>query len=464
MTKDLTKGSPFRLILEFALPVLAGMLFQQMYNMVDTMIVGRYLGVNALAGVGATGPINFLVLGFCMGICAGFAIPVAQQFGAQDEKKLRAYVANGVMIAAVFAMVITVATVTLCRPILKAMHTPADCYEEAYRYIVVIFSGIPFTIFYNMQAGYLRSLGDSRTPLFFLIFSSFLNVALDIFCIRVLRLGVMGASLATILSQAVSGLLCFVWILKKVPILHIPRGGWKLERGKAKDLCVQGVPMGLQYSITGIGSVILQTAINSLGAVAVAAATAANRALGFLGSPFDALGSTMATYGAQNVGASRYDRLNRGVFTASAIGWGYSLLAMCAAFFIGDEVARLFVGANGSATLIEYAQRYMIISTLFYPFLTLVNVMRFAVQGMGFSGIAIIAGVLEMIARAGVGLFAVPALGFWGVCMGGPFAWLMAGTFLVWAYFHCRRVLMSGQVVHHRYDVSEEIAQRLSQE
>ena len=466
MTRDLTKGSPLRLIIEFALPVLAGMLFQHMYNLVDNVSGGRYLGVPALAGGGATGPINFLVLGFCMGVCAGFAIPVAQQFGAQDERKLQAYVANGVMIAGAFTAVITAATVVLCRPILTAMHTPADCYEEAYRYIVVIFVGIPFTMVYNMEAGYLRSLGDSKTPLFFLVFSSFLNIALDIFFIRVVQLGVMGASLATILSQAVSGAMCFLWIMKRVPALHIPREAWRFDGTMARELCTQGVPMGLQYSITAIGSVILQTAINSLGAVVVAAVTAASRALGFLACPFDALGSTMATYGAQNVGASRYDRLNRGLFTACVIGFGYTFAAVAIAFLWGDALTMLFVGDNGGAQLIEYARMYMIINTLAYPFLTLVNAVRFAIQGMGFSGIAVIAGVLEMIARALVGVLLVPRFGFIGAALGGPLAWVFAGTFLVWAYFRCRRALMSGQVQHHLYvyDLEEEIAQRLSQE
>jgi putative MATE family efflux protein len=463
MTKDLTQGSPAKLILEFALPLLAGMLFQQFYNLVDTMIVGRFLGVTALAGVGATGSINFLVLGFCMGICSGFAIPVAQQFGAKDEEKLRAYVANGAIVSSLFALVITVLTVVFCRPILTAMHTPADCYEEAYAYIVVIFAGIPFIFLYNMLSGYIRSLGDSKTPLYFLILSSFLNIALDLTFILVFHWGVLGASLATVISQAVSGILCFFWIIKKFPILHIRRDQWKLQTELIKNLCAYGVPMGLQYSITAIGSVILQIAVNSLGSMAVAAATAGGKVLGFLACPFDALGSTMATYGAQNVGANRYDRLNRGIYTASAIGFVYTLLALGIAYGFGRNFAGLFVSGEGGAELIELAWKYMLVNVLFYPALTLVNVVRFTIQGMGFSMFAVIAGVMEMIARSLVGFLLVPIWGFLGASLGGPLAWVLADVFLIPAYYRCRRVLMSG-IVHHQYSEMDEIAERLAQE
>ena len=254
MTKDLTKGSPVRLILGFAIPLLAGMLFQQLYSFVDTMIVGRFLGVTALAGVGATGSINFLVLGFCMGICSGFAIPVAQRFGAHEESRMREFVANGAWLAIGFSVVITVFTVVYCRDILTLMNTPKDCFEEAYRYIVVIFAGIPCTFLYNLLSGYLRSLGDSKTPLFFLILSSVLNVALDLLLILVFHMGVLGASLATVISQGVSGLLCLLWIAVRFPILHITREEWRVRGKRMTELCAYGVPMGLQYSITAIGS------------------------------------------------------------------------------------------------------------------------------------------------------------------------------------------------------------------
>ena len=447
MTKDLTKGSPVRLILGFAIPLLAGMLFQQLYSFVDTMIVGRFLGVTALAGVGATGSINFLVLGFCMGICSGFAIPVAQRFGAHEESRMREFVANGAWLAIGFSVVITVFTVVYCRDILTLMNTPKDCFEEAYRYIVVIFTGIPCTFLYNLLSGYLRSLGDSKTPLFFLILSSVLNVALDLLLILVFHMGVLGASLATVISQGVSGLLCLLWIAVRFPILHITREEWRVQGKRMTELCAYGVPMGLQYSITAIGSVILQVAVNSLGSVAVAAATAGSKVLSFLACPFDALGSTMATYGAQNVGASRYDRLNRGVFAASMMGFAYSVLAFAVTWFFGTELVSLFVSGEGGAELIELAQQYMLVVVLFYPLLTLVNVVRFMIQGMGFSAFAILAGVMEMFARGACGIWLVPLWGFFGASLGGPLAWVFADAFLIPAYFKCRRTLMSR--AHH---------------
>ena len=441
MTKDMTSGSPVRLIIGFAVPMLAGMLFQQLYNFVDTMIVGRFLGVEALAGVGATGSINFLVLGFCMGVCAGFSIPVAQCFGAKDEARMHEYEANGIYLSTVFAVVITAVTVLLCRDILAVMDTPQDCFEQAYDYISVIFAGIPFMIIYNLTSGYLRSLGDSRTPLVFLILSSVLNVVLDLVLILVFHMGVKGASLATVISQAISGLLCLVWIIWKVPALHIKGAQWQMQKRRMQVLCSCGIPMGLQYSITAIGSVILQTAVNSLGSLAVAAMTASFKVQSFLACPFDALGSTMATYGAQNVGAGRYKRLGKGVVSASLIGFAYSCAALVLAWFAGDNLVQLFVSGDAEE-LIRMAHEFMIVQVAFYPLLTLVNVVRFMIQGMGFSSFAVIAGALEMVARAVAGIFLVPAFGFVGVMLGSPLAWVLADAFLIPAYFSCKKTLI----------------------
>ena len=446
MAKDMTSGSPVRLILGFALPMLAGMLFQQLYNFADTMIVGRFLGVEALAGVGATGSINFLVLGFCMGVCAGCAIPVAQCFGAKNEARMHEFEANGIYLSAAFAVVLTTATVLLCRNILTAMGTPQDCFDEAYDYISVIFAGIPFMMLYNLTSGYLRSLGDSRTPLVFLLISSVLNIALDLILILVFHMGVKGASLATVISQAISGILCLLWIMWKVPALHIKGAQWRVNARRISTLCSCGIPMGLQYSITAIGSVILQTAVNSLGSLAVAAMTSSFKVQNFLACPIDALGSTMATYGAQNVGAGRYERLGKGVVSASLIGFVYSGAAFVLAFFFGDNFVQFFVSGGGEE-LIYMAHSFMNVQVAFYPLLTLVNVVRFLIQGMGFSSFAVIAGALEMVARAFTGIFLVPAFGFTGVMLGSPLAWILADVFLIPAYVHCKKSLLGK--AHH---------------
>ena len=443
MTKDMTKGSPAWLIFGFAVPMLAGMLFQQLYNLVDTMIVGRFLGVNALAGVGATGSINFLVLGFCMGICSGFSIPVAQRFGAKEEGEMRVYAVNSVYLAMGIAAIMAAVTVVFCRGILTAMGTPAECFEEAYSYIVVIFGGIPFMVLYNLLSGFLRSLGDSRTPLFFLVLSSVLNVVLDLVFILVFHLGVMGAALATVISQAVSGILCLLFIARRVPILHAHDMELRIRGEKMLTLCGYGVPMGMQYSVTAVGSVILQTAINSLGAAAVASVTAAGRVMGFFSCPLDALGSTMATYAAQNIGAHRYDRLNRGLFASSAMGFAYSALSFVVALFFGPALMGLFITGDGGAQIIRMGHDFMMVNLVFYPLLTLVNTVRFTIQGMGFSVLAIFAGAMEMVARGVAGIALVPALGFFGAALGSPLAWILADIFLIPAYFFCRKTLLS---------------------
>ena len=459
MTKDLTKGKPLSLILRFALPLLCGMLFQQLYNVVDTMIVGRLLGVNALAGVGATGSINFLVLGFTMGVCAGFVIPVAQRFGAGDYRRMREYIAGGVWLSAGMAAAMTLLTVVFCRAILEGMNTPEDCIEQSYAYISVIFTGIPFAFLYNMTSGCLRSLGDSRTPLLFLILSSVLNVVLDIVMIVIFGLGVRGAALATVISQAVSGLSCLAYIAKRVPLVHVSGREWAPRRDRMLQLCGYGLPMGMQYTITAIGSVILQTAINGLGSVAVAAVTASGKVYNFLSTPHEALGSTMATYTAQNVGAGRTERLNRGLLSAIVLGVAYSLCAFAAALLLGRQAAMLFVGANATEQLLDMAHLYMTVTTAFYPLLVLVNVVRFSIQGMGYSLLAMSAGVLEMVARALTGLFIVPAFGFTGAALGTPLAWILADLFLIPAYLHCRRELIA-RMGHGAYSSGPKTAVR----
>lgn len=440
--KDMTVGNPFGLVVSFAFPLLLGFLFQQVYSLMDTVIVGKFLGVNALAAVGSTGSINFLVIGFCMGMCSGFSLPVAQRFGAKDYKSLKKFVGNSAILAAIVAVIMTFFTVVFCRGILTLMNTPDDIIDMAYTYIVVIFAGIPATILYNMLSGYLRSLGDSVTPLIFLIISSALNIGMDLLFIITFSMGVFGAALATVLAQAISGLLCLYVIIKKFEILHLEKEDWRLDSGHVKNLIAMGFPMGFQYSITAIGSVILQTAVNGLGSVAVASMTAAGRLSNFLGTPFDALGSTMATYGGQNVGAGKLDRLTKGVSAASVIGIIYSLSICVIIYFFGANMISLFVSAD-ETLVIEQARMFLLINTAFFVPLVFVNVVRFMIQGMGFSGFAVFAGVLEMIGRSLVAIFLVPVLGFKGAAFASPLAWILADAFLIPAYFKVLNKLKS---------------------
>ena len=439
MTRDLTTGSPMRLIIGFALPTLFGMLFQQLYNMVDAMIVGKLLGSAALAAVGSTGSVNFFVIGFCMGVCNGFAIPVAQRMGAGEPSKMRRYVANAAWLSVLFAVVLTVATGLLCRQILTVMLTPADIFANAYTYIFVIFMGIPATFLYNLLAGVIRSLGDSKTPVYFLALSSVLNILLDFALILGFQAGVAGAAIATVASQGVSGIACLLYMRKRYPILRMTKEERRLDLHACGVLCAMGIPMGLQYSITAIGSIVLQSSVNALGSLYVAAVAAGGKVYQLLACPFDAMGATMATYCGQNVGACRLDRLSRGIRSCALLGLGYSVIAFCAMLRFAPQCALLFLDSRelDAALLTQLAARYILIQSAFFFPLSLVNIVRFSIQGMGFSPFAILAGVLEMAARTGVGMLLVPAFGYTAACFASPAAWVCADLFLIPASALC---------------------------
>ncbi len=436
--KDLTQGNPMKLILGFAVPMLLGLLFQQFYSMVDAIVVGKWIGVGALASVGATSSINFMINGFCTGICTGFAIPVAQRFGAGDMKSMRKFVANIVWTAAVIGSILTVVVCLLCHNILVWMRTPADIIDGSYSYIFWIFLGIPVTILYNLVAGIIRALGDSTTPVVFLVLAALLNIVLDIVSVVMIGTGVEGPAIATVISQAVSGVLCLIYMKKKFAILHMEEGEWSPDFRYIGTLLSSGVPMGLQYSITAIGSVILQASVNELGSAAVASVTAGGKVNLFFTCPFDALGGTMATWAGQNVGAGKPDRVHKGLMNALLLGAVYSVLACAFLSFFGKNVALLFLD-SGEAEILTNAQTFLRVNSAAYLLLLCVNVFRFCIQGMGYSLFAILAGVFEMVARSVMGFGFVPKFGFFAVCFANPLAWLMADLFLIPAYALCLR-------------------------
>ncbi len=435
MIKDLTKGNPMKLILSFGIPLLFGYLFQQLYNVVDTAIVGKTLGGAALAAVGATGSINFLVVGFCAGICGGFAIPVAQQFGAGNPQELRRYVTGGTWLCVLFGAVLTATTVIFCQDILTAMNTPADIFQRSYLYIVTIFAGLPAYFLYNFAAGVLRAMGDSRTPVIWLIVASLVNIVLDVVFILTFHMDVFGAAFATVLSQLLAGVGCLVRMYRGFPMLKMEREDWRWEWDRMGNLCLMGLPMGLQYSITAIGSVMIQAAVNGLGTTYVTAVTAASKVSMFVCCPFDAMGSTMATYGGQNVGAAKWERLHQGMRSCVLLGAIYSVVSLAVLYFLADPLNMLFLDAE-SAHLLPLARQYLITSVIFFFPLSLVNIIRFMIQGMGFSPLATLAGVLEMAARAGLSCL-VPIFGYTAACFASPAAWVLADLFLVPAYFYC---------------------------
>lgn len=446
LTKDLTIGHPLKIIFVFAVPVFLGYLFQQFYNLVDTIIVGQFLGIKALAAVGSTGSLNFLIIGFCMGLCSGFSIPVAQKFGGADYTSMRQLVFNAWILLLIFCFVLTIPSVLFCRPLLHLLKTPDDVIDMAYSYFVIILAGIPVTLFYNILAGVIRSVGDSKTPLYFLIISALLNIVLDLIFIAVLNWGIPGAAYATVISQGVSGVLCFFYMKAKFEILRLQKEDKIISSKKMMNLIGIGVPMGLQYSITAIGSVILQSAVNILGSMYVASVAAAEKITVFFSTPFDALGTTMATYGGQNVGAKKFERLNSGLFWGCLVGFIYSVLAFLIMFFFSRNIAFLFISKNENPQLInqiaDNVRMYLIGNSGFYFLLTLVNVVRFMIQGMGFSKIAIFAGGFELVGRAVIGLFFIPLFGFTASCFASPLAWVLADSFLIPAYFMCRKKLI----------------------
>ena len=440
MTKDLTSGKPFRLIFGFSIPLLFGYLFQQFYNIVDTVIVGRFLGKEALAAVGSTGSLNFLILGFCMGVCSGFSVPIANKFGAKDLKTMRCLIGNSAIFSAVFSVFFAIATFLLCSPLLRLMGTPQNIIEYASEYIGIIFLGIPVVFLYNLLAGILRAVGDSKTPLIFLIISSLLNIALDLIFIVAFSLGVKGAAYATVIAQGISGVACYFYILKKFPILRLNKSELQVKMNLISKLVGTGFPMGIQYSITAIGSVILAAGINSLGSDAVAAQTAAVKVSIFFCCPFDALGTCMATWAGQNAGAGKLPRIEEGVFQSCIIGSIYSILAFVCMFFWGRNFGLLFLEAK-ETFILDMVRNFLIANSVMYIPLALVNILRFAIQGMGYSKLAVLAGFFELIGRAIAALALIPYFGFNGACVASPIAWIFADAFLLPAFFVCYKKL-----------------------
>ncbi|WP_298453739.1 MATE family efflux transporter [uncultured Prevotella sp.] len=427
---DMTVGSPTRDIIHFAVPLICGYILQQMYLIIDAAIVGRFIGVNALAAVGASSSIMFLIMGFCNGSCAGFAIPVAQEFGAKDYSKMRAYVSNALRIAAVIAVVITIITCIFCERILKIVNTPADIFHDAWLFLMLNFLAIPFTIAYNILSGFIRALGDSKQPFYFLIASSGVNILLDFLLIIAFGMGVEGAGIATMLSQMFASALCALYIKKRMRIL-IPQGKERAyDDKKIGKLLNNGIPMGLQFSITAIGIIMLQSANNALGTVYVASFTAAMRVKYLFTCVYENIGVAMATYCGQNIGARKLERIKLGISSAVKIMLIYFAVTLIVIYFFADDMMLLFVKSTESE-IISNAAMYMRISSYFFPVLGILTILRYSLQGLGFSNLSMLSGVMEMIARCGVSLWLVPAFLFLGVCYGDPTAWIAADLFLV---------------------------------
>lgn len=440
MTKKMTEGRPWKLIVMFTIPLLIGNIFQQLYSMVDTLIVGRTLGVHALAAVGCTGSISFLILGFAMGVSAGLAIITAQRFGAKDEAGVRKSVAAGAWISLAVTVVLTVVSVPLARNILELMRTPAEIIDSAYEYIVIIFWGIIASMLFNFLSNIIRALGDSKTPLFFLIIACILNIVLDFALIMGAEMGVAGAAWATIIAQMASALMCLWYIKKKLPILHLKKDDWKVSGWDIGQHFKVAMPMGFQMSIIAIGAVVLQFVLNGLGSIAVAAFSAAQRIDQIAAQPMNSFGTTMATYAAQNYGAGKIDRIKQGVFQCSLISVGFSIVMALVNIFAGYQLAGLFVG-SGETGVQSMAQTYLQINGVMYFVLALLFIYRFTLQGLGKGFMPTVAGIMELVMRTFAAIFLTASIGFAGACWASPLAWIGACIPLAAAYFMTMRKL-----------------------
>ena len=438
MNGNMTQGSPLKLILRFALPLLMGNLLQQTYNIIDAAIVGRMLGTQALASVGASSSVQFLVLGFCTGTCCGFGVPVAKNFGARDYKRMKDCIFHSAVLGAVIAAILTTACALLCPQILHILSTPEDIYRNAYLYLLIIFLGIPFTILYNLVSGILRAVGDSKTPFVFLAISTVLNIFLDLFCIAVLKWGCAGAAIATITAQAMSGTLCVIYIWKKVPLLHLEKENCRFRGRDARHLLLMGVPMGLQFSITAIGSMVMQSANNGLGSVYVSGFTAGMRIKQFIMCPFDAIATAVSVFCGQNMGAGKADRIRQGLREGVGIGMLSGIFAGLVLIFAGRNLSMIFVGADATEVL-DASAKYLRCMGCFFWVLGILNVTRMCTQGLGFSGRAVFSGVTEMFARTIVSIGFVSHFGYTAICFADQTAWVSACFYIVPTCLYCVR-------------------------
>ena len=440
MQKDMTAGSPAKAIVGFTIPVLIGNIFQQFYSMVDTIIVGKFVGTKALAAGGSVGTINFLIIGFMLGLTAGFTVLTAQRYGAGDMKNMRRTVGSAAVLSLMVTVVMTMISMLGMHGLLKFMHTPEDIFADAYQYIMIICGGIFATVLYNLLASVLRALGNSQVPLYFLILSALLNVLLDLLFIIVFQWGAAGAAYATVISQGVSGVLCLVYIAKKMPELRLQKDDFRLSAHIVKMQVGIGIPMALQYSITAIGTMMVQSALNMLGSMAVAAFTAASKVEQIATQAYVALGTTMATYCAQNMGAGKIDRIRKGFRTSTWIGVVYSLIFGLLTAFFGKYLTYLFVSSDVQ-TLMGQVDIYLKCASLFFIALTIVNVYRNGIQGMGYGVLPMMAGVAELLGRGIVALAAGMNKSYLLACLASPVAWVFAGVLLLFMY----RIVMKQQ-------------------
>lgn len=440
MAVSLTTGRPWRVILAFAVPLLIGNVVQQLYQFADAIVVGRHLGVDSLAAVGATGSLIFLLIGFAWGLSSGFAIPTAQSFGAGDHAAVRRSVATGTILTAATSVIISIGGPIIAQPVLALLQTPEVLMPEATVFTQVTFIGGSTVMFFNYLAAVIRAIGDSRTPLVFLTISCALNIVLVILMVGVFGWGVAGAAWATVVAQGVSVVLCLVYVWRRLPVLHVHRADWRVTRADLVEHLRLGLPMGFQASIIAIGTITVQVALNVLGPDAVAAYTTASRvdslAIAFLAS----LGLAASMYTAQNLGARRPDRIRRGVAEATWMAVITAVVLGAALVLFGSAMVRVFIG-DGSDEVVHLASLMLLINGVSYTFLAVLFVLRGVLQGLGHTFIPTVTGVIELVMRVAAAVVLGALIGYVGVALSNPLAWIGAVALLVPAYLKAHRAL-----------------------
>ena len=445
MMQDMTVGNPTRLIVKFALPLLIGNLFQQLYNLSDIIIVGHLLGINALAAVGATAPVFFVFLLVAFGFTGGLTVVTAQRFGAKDYKGLRASVTHSLIASTVLSVFIGISLMVFLRPLLRLMNVPAEIMDDAYTFMFILSGGMVMIVFFNLLSGFIRAVGDSKTPLYFLMFSSILNISLNLFFIYVLKMGVAGSATGTVIAVSISVVCCLWFISKRFPILHLARTDWKYNRKFMKEHLNIAVPMAIQFAVLSLGMLILQSVCNSFGPEIIAALTAAMRVEQVATQPLLALGLAMATYAAQNWGAGKFRRIREGVRNAAVMALSFSIGIALLVRFVGEEMIGVFIEA-GNDNVVRIACEYLDISTLFYFFLGMIFVFRNTLQGIGRSGIPLAAGFTELFMRSFAAIWLAKIIGYPGLFYAGPIAWLGAGLVVTIGYWLTVRRFGSGRL------------------
>ena len=439
MIKDLTKGEPLKLILIFSVPLLIGNIFQQLYNIADLVIVGRLLGVDAFASVGAVAPLFFLITFIIVGLTSGFAVITGQRFGAKDTKGVKESVVISTILSTITTLFFTLICSIVMHPLLHLLNVPQNIYENAYWYIEIVVIGLISTTYYNLLAGIIRALGDSKTPLYFLIIASIVNIFLALLFIQIFKMGVAGSAIAVILSQAISVILCLLYVKKKFPILHLKKQDWlikfdnKFFKSAAEHLKV-GVPMSVQFSIIGLGVIVIQSVCNTFGSDVIAAVTAALRIEQIATLPMVSFGVALASFVAQNFGAKKFRRIRTGVIRTSLLSIFLSILMAVVMRFWGADIIREFIG-SATKDIITIAHQYLLISTFFYIFLSQIFIYRNALQGMGEVIFPLAASVAELLMRAFAAVYLAIKFGYIGMFYSGPIAWVSACIVLSFGYF-----------------------------